>query len=76
MKGAKLDLVGGSGEKPRSREATPPRFVYDPSAEEVAAMDDDELLDVHRAMLVYDASGGRVLRKLQREIDRRSKARG
>jgi len=67
-----LDLVGGSGSKPKSEER--PRvqpFVIDPTPEEIAAMDDDALLHVYRAVAEYDASGGRVRRKLRRELDRR-----
>jgi len=72
-----LDLQGGSGEAPRPRQAqAPARFVYDPSPEEIAAMADEQLEEVYGAMLEYDASGGRVTRKLRREIDCRAKASG
>ena len=69
----KLDLIGGSGEKPRE-EKPGPGFVFDPTPEEIAAMDDGQLYEFYGAMVEYDASGGRVLRNLKREIDRRARA--
>lgn len=71
-----LDLAGGSGEKPQEAKApkASPAFVFDPSPEEVAAMSDDRLLDLYGAMVEYDASGGKALRKLRREMRRRTNA--
>lgn len=51
----------------------PQCFVIDPSPEEIKAMDDECLMDVYGAVVEFDASGGRVRRKLRREIDRRRK---
>ncbi len=67
-----LNLVGGRGEKPRQRDDDAPKgFVYDPSAEDIADMAYDTLLDVYSAMAEYDASGGKVRRRLMRELDSR-----
>lgn len=66
-----LDLVGGAGTAPEAPE--PPVFVIDPTPEDLRAMDDEALFDVYDAVMEYDASGGRVRRKVRREIDRRRK---
>ena len=67
-----LNLVGGWGDKPRQKDDDAPKgFVYDPSAEDIADMNYDTLLDVYSAMVEYDASGGKVRRRLKRELERR-----
>lgn len=72
-----LDLTGGAGTKPKAEAPPSPGvLVYDPTPKQLRELADDALWDIYGALVEYDASGGRVRRKLRRELDRRSAGGG